>query len=127
MEFSMASAPELTRMVFFGKLPGASALSFSARATVADVEAADAAGEIEIAIAVNILDGGAFGARGENRRGIRRTARNRGFAARYQCAGLGARYFRAKLNCFHFSVPFAGGNEAALLISNTTRLASRRD
>src|SRR6266567_6172067 len=98
-----------------------------ARSAVADVEAADAAGEIEIAIAVDILDGGAFGARGENRRGIRRTARNRGFAARHQWAGLGARYFRAKLNCFHFSVPFAGGNEAALLISNTTRLASRRD
>jgi hypothetical protein len=53
---------------------------------VANVEAADAAGEIEIAIAVDVFDGGAVGARGEDGRGVRRTARNGGFAAGHQGA-----------------------------------------
>src|SRR6266481_4767635 len=68
---------------------------------VADVEAADATGEIEIAIAVDVLDGGAFGARGENWRGVRRAAWNGGFAAGHQGAGLGAGYFGANLNGIH--------------------------
>ena len=72
---------------------------------VADVEAADAAGKIEISIAVDVLDGGAFGASGENRRGVRRAAGNGGFAARHQCAGFGSRYFRANLNCRHICFP----------------------
>jgi len=46
---------------------------------VADVEAADTTGEIEIAIAVDVFDGGAVGARGENWRGVRRAAGNGGF------------------------------------------------
>src|SRR5258707_510978 len=72
-----------------------------ARRAVADVEAADAAGEIEIAIAVDILDGGAFGGSGENGRGVRRAAGNGGFAAGHQGAGVGAGYFGANLNGFH--------------------------
>src|SRR5258708_27365697 len=77
-----------------------------ARRAMADVEATDAAGEIEIAVAVNVLDGGALGARGENGRGIRRAAWNSSFAARHQSAGLGSGDFGAKLDCFHqrFSV-----------------------
>ena len=53
---------------------------------MADIEAADPAGKIEIAIAVDVLDGGAFGASGKNRRGVRRAAGNGGFAAGHQCA-----------------------------------------
>ena len=41
-----------------------------ARRAMANIEAANAASEIEIAIAVDVLDDGAFGARGENRRGV---------------------------------------------------------
>jgi hypothetical protein len=88
---------------------------------MADVEAADAAGEIEIAIAVDVLDGGAIRAGGENWRGVRRAARNGGFAAGHQGAGLGAWYFGANLNCVHgfrFSIssekqipPAAAGSE----------------
>src|SRR6266851_5155342 len=72
-----------------------------ARRAMADVEATDAPGEIEIAIAVDVLDGGAFGARGEDGRGVRRAAGNGGFAAGHQGAGLGARYFGANLNGVH--------------------------
>jgi len=46
-----------------------------ARRAMADVEAADAAGKIEIAVAVDVLDGSAIGARGEHRRGVRSAAR----------------------------------------------------
>src|SRR6266850_61904 len=53
---------------------------------MADVEAADAASEIEVAIAVDIIDSCALRACGENRRGVRWTAWNRGFAARHQSA-----------------------------------------
>src|SRR5437667_12451560 len=41
-----------------------------ARRAMANIEAADAASEIEIAVAVDVLDEGAFGARAENRRGV---------------------------------------------------------
>src|SRR5260370_39699561 len=73
----------------------------NARRAVADVEAANAAGEIEIAIAVDVLDGGAIRAGGENWRGVRRAAWNGGFAAGHQRAGLGARDFRGNLKCVH--------------------------
>src|SRR6266850_31403 len=53
---------------------------------MADVEAADAASEIEVAIAVDIIDSCALRSCGENRRGVRWTAWNRGFAARHQSA-----------------------------------------
>ena len=53
---------------------------------MADVKAADAAGEIQIAIAVDIIDGRARGTCGEDRGGIRRAAWNRGRAARHQSA-----------------------------------------
>src|SRR5256885_3048574 len=53
---------------------------------MADVEAADTASEIEVAITVDILDGGAFCACGENRHGVRWAAWNRGFAAGHQSA-----------------------------------------
>src|SRR5260370_17706841 len=68
---------------------------------MADVEAANAAGEIEKAIAVDVFDGGPVRAGGENRRGVRRAAGNGGFAAGHPCAGLGAGGFWANLNCFH--------------------------
>src|SRR5260370_34909858 len=68
---------------------------------MADVEAADAAGEIEIAIAVDVLDGGAVRAGGEAGRGVRRAGRNGGFAARHQGAGLGSGDFGANLNRVH--------------------------
>src|SRR5436309_14671350 len=72
---------------------------------MANIEAADAAGKIEIPIAVDVLDGGAFGASGENRRGVRRAAVNGRFSARDQCAGFGSRYLRANLNCRHICFP----------------------
>jgi len=47
---------------------------------VADVEAANSAGEIEVAIAVDVIDSGAFGARGEDGSSVRGAAGNGGFA-----------------------------------------------
>src|SRR6266478_525937 len=52
-----------------------------ARRAVTNIETANAAGEIEIAIAVDVFNGGALGVRGENRRGVRRAAGNSRFAA----------------------------------------------
>src|SRR6266478_2126297 len=72
-----------------------------ARRAMADVEASNAASEIKIAIAVDVLDGGAVRAGGENWSGIRRAAWNGGFAAGHQGAGLGAWYFGANLNGVH--------------------------
>ena len=57
-----------------------------AAGAMTDVEAADTAGKIEIAITVDVLDDGAIGARSENERGIRRSARNGAFASRHQSA-----------------------------------------
>src|SRR5713226_7709194 len=75
------------------------------RRAVADIEAADTSGEIEIAITIDILDGGAVSSRGEDRRGIRRATWNSSFAARHQGARLGPRYFGANLNRRHFCFP----------------------
>jgi hypothetical protein len=56
--------------------------SDDARSAMANVEAADAAGKIEKAIAIDVLEKGAFGARGENGRGVIDAARDgRGAAA----------------------------------------------
>jgi hypothetical protein len=48
---------------------------------MADIEDADAAGEVEEAIAVNVFESCPFGARGENGRGVKNPTRNRGFTA----------------------------------------------
>src|SRR5690349_761604 len=68
---------------------------------MAGVEAADAAGKIEIAIAVHVFDDGSCGTGSEDGRGVRRAARDGGFAAGHQRAGSWARDFGAKLNGFH--------------------------
>src|SRR5262249_6698430 len=73
------------------------------RRFVSDVQAADASGEIEIAITVNIFDHGAAGAGGEDRRGVRGTTRYCGFAPRHQSSRLRSRNFRTNLNCGHIS------------------------
>src|SRR5260370_6753630 len=72
-----------------------------ARRAVADVEAADSASEIEIAIAVDVFDDSAVGGSGENGRGVRRAARNGGFAAGHQGARLWSRDFGANLGGFY--------------------------
>src|SRR5260370_23281613 len=72
------------------------------RRAVADIQAADASGDIEIALTIDILDGGAVSSCSENRRGIRRAAWNSSFTPRHQGARLGPRYFRANLNRRHF-------------------------
>ena len=79
---------------------------FHARSAMASVEAADAAGEIQVAVAVDVFDPGAFGFFGENRRDELRAARDCGFAAREQCFGLGTGDFGAELNGFHVSISF---------------------
>src|SRR5208283_3775942 len=58
--------------------------SFHSRRAVPNVQTADAAGKIQIAIAVDVLDAGAFGPGNENRRDQLRAARDGGFAARQQ-------------------------------------------
>ena len=83
-----------------------------ARRTVADIQAADAAGKIEIAVAVYVFDGDTVGACSKNRRGIGGTARNGSLAARHQRSRLRPGNFCFNLNCRHFS---------------TTQSASRRD
>src|SRR5260370_35441041 len=75
-----------------------------ARRAVADVEAADSASEIEIAIAVDVFDDSAVGGSGENGRGVRRAARKGGFAPGPPGAALWAREFVASLDGFHQSL-----------------------
>src|SRR5260370_37168936 len=74
--------------------------------TVADIEATDASGEIEIAITIDILDGGAVSSCGEDRRGIRSTAWNASLAAGHQRAALAGGYLGADLNRRHFCFPW---------------------
>ena len=73
-----------------------------ARRLMADVEAADAAGEIDVAIAVNVGERGAFSGRGENRDRVVWRARDGGFAAFHQRDRARAWDFRLDLNCGHF-------------------------
>src|SRR5205807_6439552 len=68
--------------------------------TVAGVEAADAAGKVDVAIAIHVFDDGSFSARGENGRGVGRAARDGGFGAGQGGAGVGAGNFRAGLDGF---------------------------
>src|SRR5258705_3487452 len=76
------------------------------RRAVADVEAANSAGEIEVAIAVDVIDSGAFGARGEDGSSVRGAAGNGGFAAGHQSARGLTGNFSANLDRLHerFSV-----------------------
>jgi hypothetical protein len=69
---------------------------------MADVEAADASGKIDEAVAVDVIDDRAFRSRGKERRGVIRAAGNGGFAAGHKDAGLGAGDFGAKLDGRHF-------------------------
>jgi hypothetical protein len=48
---------------------------------MADIEASDAAGKIDVAIAVNIFEGRAFGFRNVNRQRMAQAARDGRFAA----------------------------------------------
>src|SRR5215467_8253753 len=57
------------------------------RRAMPGVETPDATGKIEVAIAINVFEDGAFGARGENGRGVGGAARNGGFAAGHKGAG----------------------------------------
>ncbi len=68
---------------------------------MADIQAADATGKIEIPIPVNIFDPGSFRLRRKYRRDQLRPPWNRGFAAREQCARFGSWNCRPNLYCFH--------------------------
>ncbi len=73
-----------------------------ARGAMADIEAADSSGEIDVAIAVDVFDGCAVGASGENGRGVGGTARDGSFATRHERARTRTWNFRSNLNCSHF-------------------------
>ena len=72
------------------------------RRAVANVEAADAAGKIDVPVAVDVFDGGAIGACRENGRGVGGPARDGSFAARHQRARTRPGNFRSNLNRSHF-------------------------
>ena len=95
-----------------------------ARRTVAGVEAPDAAGKIEIAIAVHVFEDRAFSARSEDGRGIGGAARDGGFAAGHESAGFRAGDFGAKLNGFH-GEPHLVSREC--FSSTSVRLVRSRD
>ena len=67
----------------------------NARRAMADVEAADAAGEIDVAVTVYVFNQCAFGPCGENRRGIGGSTRDGSFATRHQRVRLRTGNFRA--------------------------------
>jgi hypothetical protein len=72
-----------------------------ARRTVTDIQATDAAGKVDVAIAIHVFNDGSFSARGEYGRGAVRAAGDGGFAAGHQGPRLWSRNFRAELNGFH--------------------------
>src|SRR5258707_11726762 len=74
-----------------------------ARRSVADVETADSAGKIEIAIAVHVLERSAFRGRHENARAVVWAARNRGFPPGHQVPRPPPGHFRANLYPRRFS------------------------
>src|SRR5258708_12931849 len=78
------------------------------RRAVADVEAANSAGKIEVAIAGDVIDSGAFGARGEDGSSVRGAAGNGGFSAGHQGARFWNGNFTADLDRLYdtFFVPF---------------------
>ncbi len=119
MAFSTASAPVLTSTVFFANFPGVMALSRSAerdvtlvgqhveagvqeaveltpdgldhaRGAVAGVEAADATGEIDEAVAVDVFDDGTFSLVDEDRRGMEGCADYGGVTAAHEFVRAGA-------------------------------------
>ena len=73
---------------------------------MADVEAADAAGEIEVAVAVNVFEPGVFGLGNVDGRAVRKAAGHGFGAALGERLGLRAGNWCAKLNGRHrkFSV-----------------------
>src|SRR5262249_3393330 len=71
---------------------------------MANIEATDATGKIEVAIAVDVFDSGAIRAGCKDRRGICRAARDGGLASGHERARLWPGNFRAKLDCFHWSL-----------------------
>src|SRR5882757_2634344 len=70
---------------------------------VTDIETADAAGEIDVAISVDVGEGRAFGRSGEDRSRIVGSARHGSFAALHQRNRARTGDFRLDLNCGHFS------------------------
>ena len=83
-----------------------------ARRAMADIEAADASGEIDIAIAVDVFDHRAVRARCENGRGVGGSARDGRFAARHKRTRPRPRNFRSNLNVVIFSSYWAAWRAA---------------
>ena len=76
---------------------------YYARRAVTYIENADATCKIEVAIAVNVFQHCAFGARCENWRGVENAARYGGLTTAHQLLRFWAWDWSAKLNCGHFS------------------------
>src|SRR5271169_449220 len=97
---------------------------------MADIEASDSAGEIDVPVAVDVFDSCAIGTRGENGCGISGTARDGGFATRHERARTRTWDFRSNLNRSHFLFLFslaASHTMAGVPNANTSRWAFRRD
>ncbi len=77
--------------------------SDDARRAMADVEHADAAREIQEAIAVNVFKHGAFGSRRKDRRRVINAARHGRFATAHEFCRFRSRNRSSKLNCGHVS------------------------
>src|SRR5579883_1996348 len=75
------------------------------RGLMTHIEAADSAGEIEVAVAVNVFERGAIGGGDEDRHGVVGAARDSGFAAGHERARTRAGNFRADMDGFHGSAP----------------------
>ena len=75
----------------------------NARRAVAHIHHTDAAGKIEKPVSVYVFNGGAFGARCENLRGVRHSARDGSLPPLHPFLRFGAGYRCAQLNCGHVS------------------------
>ena len=131
--FSTASAPEFRKNVFFGKVPGVSCVHTLGQlhvalvrrdldagmqksselrldrgdhrlSAMADVQAADAAGEIEIAIAVHVFEPCILCAGDEHRGRLRDAARDGRFAAGGERTRIRSRHRRFQLDRAHVDI-----------------------
>src|SRR5271170_7250359 len=97
---------------------------------MANIEATDAAGKIDIPVAVDVFDGCTIRTRRENWDGVGGTARDGCFAARHERARTRTWDFCSNLNRSHFLFLFslaAGHTIAGVPNVNTSRWAFRRD
>jgi hypothetical protein len=83
---------------------------------MADVEAADSAGEVDITVAVDIFDDRAIGTRGKDGRGVGGSARDGSLAASHERARSRSRNLRSKLNGSHFLFLLAASPDAASVL-----------